>query len=157
MTIAQCEHDAAVARAAATGPLPAELAAHAAGCGVCADTALVATALRAEAIAAAREPAPDPGAIWVAARRDARRQAAARAALPITVMTRAALAAGAATTAVAAIRLWPTVAESFAAFARTLNAPAAPAPGGPTLAFFSLAVVASLAAALALFESWAGE
>ena len=157
MTITQCEHEPSVVRAVASGAWPESLAAHLSACSACADTALVAAALRAEARVAAAETAPDPGAIWRAARRDERQRAIARAALPITIMTRVALGAGTVAALAGLVWLWPTVADQFAAVSRSLTAPASPTPDGSVLALFSVAVVATFSAALALFESWAGE
>jgi hypothetical protein len=157
MTVTQCEHELSVARAIASGSWPAPIAAHVAACPACADVALVAGALRTEARLAAAETAPDPGAIWRAVLRDRRRRALERANLPITVMTRVALGACTVAALAGLVWMWPAVADQFAAFARSLTAPAAPTPDGATLALFSGAVVATLSAALALFESWAGD
>jgi hypothetical protein len=157
MTVTSCEHENEAALAAATGTMPAWLAAHLESCPACADTALVAAALQAEARADLAQPLPEAAAVWRAALRDRRQQALARATLPITVMTRVALGTTTVAAAAGLIRLWPTVADQFAAFARALAAPAAPTPGGTAIALFSLAVVATLSAAFALFETWAGE
>jgi len=157
MTISQCEHERAVVRVVAAGGLPEPLTAHVAACPDCRDTALVAAVLHEEARAAAAEALPDPAAVWRAVRRDERRRTAARAALPITVMTRVALGTCAVAALAGAVWLWPAVAEHFASFARSLTAPAAPTPGGSVIALFTVGVVATLSAALALFETWAGE
>ena len=157
MTITQCEHEQAVARAAAAGFWPAPLAAHLAACPACADAALVAGALHTEARLAAAEAAPDPGAIWRVALRERRRRTLERANLPITVMTRVALGACTVAALAGLVWLWPAVADQFAAFARSLAAPVAPTPDGATIALFSGAVVVTLSAALALFDSWAGD
>lgn len=157
MTITQCEHEQAAARAVASGAWPAPLAAHLETCPVCADAALVAGALMVEARAAEREPLPDPGAVWHAVRRSERQRALERANLPITVMTRVTLGACTVAACGALVWLWPSVADRFAEFAHSLSAPAAPTPDGATLALFSVAIVGTLTAALALFEAWAGE
>ena len=157
MTSTQCEHEHAVARAAASGAWPEPLAAHLRVCTICSDAAVVAAALQAEARTAHRESLPDPGGVWRAHRRGERQHAIERANLPITVMTRIAL--GACTTGAAAglIWLWPAVADQFAAVAGSLASPAAPTAGGTPNALFSIAVVATFSAALALFETWAGD
>jgi hypothetical protein len=157
MTITQCEHEQAVGRAVASGSWPEPLSAHLRACPICSDAALVATALLAEAREAEREPLPDPGVVWRAVRRSERKRALERANLPITVMTRIALGACTAGAVAGLIWLWPTVADQFAAVARSLAAPAAPTPEGTQIALFSIALVGTFTAALALFESWAGE
>lgn len=157
MTVTQCEHELSVARAVASGSWPAPLAAHVAACPACADVALVVGALRTEARLAAAESAPDPGTIWRTILRDQRQRAIERANLPITVMTRVALGACTVAAFAGLVWLWPAVADQFAAFARSLTAPTVPTPDEATIALFAGAVVVTLSAALALFESWAGD
>jgi len=71
------------------------LRAHVAGCPACAETAFVAGALLDDARAAATEAElPDPGRIWLDARRRALRLGAARALAPIVLVRRVAAACG---------------------------------------------------------------
>ena len=80
-----------------------------------------------------------------------------RPTVPITLFPWGGGGAAWAGAAAGLVWLWPVVSDQFAAVARSLTAPAAPAAGGPTLALFSIAIIATLSAALALFETWAGE
>jgi len=52
---------------------------------------------------------------------------------------------------------WPVLSEQLAGFARTLVSPAAAGAGGGTVAILSIATAITVSAAIALFESWAGE
>jgi hypothetical protein len=157
MSTESCEREPAVLRAVAAGSWPAELRAHVRSCVACGEAALVAEALRAEAAVAAAEPLPEAGGVWREFLRDGRRRAIERAAWPITVMTRIALGACAVAAVAVAAASWPVLSEQLAGFARTLVSPAAAGAGGVTVAILSIATAITVSAAIALFESWAGE
>ena len=90
----RCSRESDTARAASAGDWPEGLRAHAAGCPVCRDVALVAGALRRDPPHLPADPPPAAaGRIWWMARIRARRTAAVRALRPITLMELVALAA----------------------------------------------------------------
>jgi hypothetical protein len=91
----RCPQAERIAEAARTRRWSDALRAHAAACPDCADLALVAGALAADARRLARTPArrPDPAAIWRRAQFDLREQQARRATALIAWMQRTALAA----------------------------------------------------------------
>jgi hypothetical protein len=108
MTEIQCVHEESVLAAARSGEWSDELCVHAAACPVCSEVALVAGALIGEARAAvADEPLPDPGRIWLAARRQAQRARIERATRPIRIVRWAAAACAVATAAFCLSRFGP--------------------------------------------------
>jgi hypothetical protein len=157
MNVPQCEHEQEVVRAEATGSWPDLLACHLTRCAVCGEAALVAEALHAAAAEELLQPLPDPAVIWRAAQRGERRRAIERATWPITVMTRVALGACAVGAAAAVAASWSVLADAVATVARAFTAPAAAGAGSATIAILSFATVATVSAAVAVFESWAGE
>ena len=111
----RCSRESDTARAASAGEWPDGVRAHAAGCPICRDVALVAGALRRDPrhLPADLPPAA-AGRIWWMARIRARRAAAQRALRPITVMELAAMAAMALVAAGALASVLPAAASWLA-------------------------------------------
>lgn len=114
MELRHCEREPEVIEAVRSGRWPhsvdESLRRHAEGCAACADAALVTAYLAREAASAGEQAAvaalPHPGLIWWRAQIMARRDAAERAAQPIALAQRAALAAGIAVLAAAVAIDW---------------------------------------------------
>lgn len=89
----QCAHEDAVARAAGNGRWDGELADHRDRCPICAEVALVAAALAADAdeFSAHAPPPPDPGLIWLRASLAARERQVKKATRVISVVQKTAL------------------------------------------------------------------
>ncbi len=113
-----CEKEPLVAEAARCGRWDDDLRAHVANCEACSDAMLAASflfALRESDHAAA--PVPDAGRVWWKAQLQARRQAAERAARPISIAQWAAFACAALAFAGVCAWHWAAVRAWFGAFA----------------------------------------
>ncbi len=114
MSMRECEWEDRVERAARGGAWDVELRAHVELCAECADGALVAGTLRAEAVSGRVDASSsEPGRVWWRARLLARHEAAARATQPIAVWEGFASISGLAAVAAVGWQFWPTVAGSM--------------------------------------------
>jgi hypothetical protein len=110
MGIRECGWEDRVQRAARGGFWNPGLRAHVEQCAVCADVALVAGAMRAEAVASQVDrTVPEPGRVWWRARLLARHEAVARATRPIAVWERFASVVGLGAVITVVWRFWPAV------------------------------------------------
>jgi hypothetical protein len=87
--MSDCRYETRVAEAVRTDRWTGVLREHCQGCAACAESALVAAALTADA-ARDDDPVPDVGRVWLIARQESRHHAAQRAMWPITVAYRVA-------------------------------------------------------------------
>ena len=154
MKTTPCEREQVVLQALAAGSWSDELRDHVAGCQACSDAVLVAQTLREAAADTAREPLPDPAAIWRAAQRDQRRVAIERVTWPIKVMTRIALTAFAVGAVAALVLFWPTVAAQATVISGWFSQRTAIDTSQVFTAILGFASLAAFSAAFALFESW---
>ena len=110
MNLPNCEREAAVLRAVESNNWTEELRSHADTCEVCSEVTLVAHYLQADAQETMAEaPLPDAGLIWWKAQRQARREAAERATLPIVILERVSWGVGALSTAGLLAWFWPQI------------------------------------------------
>ncbi len=156
-----CAHEDAVlaaALAAPRAPLPADLAAHLAGCDGCRDLHTIASALQddhAEALAEAR--VPSAGQAWWRAELRARQEAAATAARPITVATGLAVASliGVLASLTGALAWWlqdwSVIPAALPAAAGSVASAALSAPTGLRLALWLVAGVLLVATPVMLY------
>jgi hypothetical protein len=157
MTVSECIHEESVLAAARSGEWSEELRAHAAACPVCSEVVLVVGALIGEARAAvADESLPDPGRIWLAARRQAQRQKIERATRPIRIVRSAAVACAVATAAFCISRFGPGLGRMLDALQPPVSgaAPAMVIVQGVVLVIAGGAFV--LTSAYALVSAWRG-
>lgn len=115
MSRTSCPHEDAVAEAARTGRWTEELLAHREECLLCAELTLVVAALAtdAEALESDPRPLPEPEAIRLRARLEARRRKLERATRPIVWMQRLALVIAAGLGLTFAPKLWGLVSGLF--------------------------------------------
>ncbi len=108
MSRRSCRYEEAVSEAARSGRWTEELLAHREECLVCAELTLVVAALTtdAESLTSDSRPLPEPEAIWLRARLDARRRKFERATRPIVWMQRLALIVAGGVGLTFAPRLW---------------------------------------------------
>jgi hypothetical protein len=117
-----CPREGEVLEAVVLGNWGDDLRAHAGGCPVCGDLATVAVAMRDERTEAWREArVPTSGQVWWRASRRARREAAARAARPITMLQALAGACAAGVCAAVISLGWPSLYEPLTAIADNLS------------------------------------
>lgn len=113
MSLPACEWEDRIQRAARSGFWNPDLCAHVRHCAVCADVALVASALHAEAVASRVDAeVPEPGRVWWRARLLARQEAVVRATRPIALWERFASVVGLVTLVVLVWRFLPEVTAS---------------------------------------------
>lgn len=158
MTGSDCPRATAVLHAVRLGAWSEELRAHLASCPACAQTALVAAALRAEAQTAQDEaPLPDASRIWLDARLRARRLQVARATGPIAVLWWVAAACATALAIIAA----PWMAPHLGRWAAALRLPAIDVVAGlgalHRLIFIAAAAGFLVLAGYALVTTWREE
>lgn len=110
MNLPNCKHEAAVLRAVETNQWSEGLRSHAGACEVCSEVMLVAHCLQADArVTLAESSSPDAGLIWWKAQRQARREAAERATLPIAILERVSWGVGALSVAGFLAWFWPQI------------------------------------------------
>lgn len=110
MNLSPCEREQAVLEAAQSNRWPEELRAHAAGCPVCADVALVARFMQTMAEETKAEAAlPDAGRIWWKAQLLAKQAAVERATRPIAIVEKIAYGCVALALAGGLLWMWPLI------------------------------------------------
>ncbi|HLW78691.1 MAG TPA: hypothetical protein VKU44_03740 [Terriglobia bacterium] len=165
MDLRHCEREPEVIEAVRSGRWPDaagdSLRRHVQDCTVCADAALVAGYLAQESASAVTQPAlPHPGLVWWRAQIMARRDAAERAAQPIALAQRAALAVSLAVALVAALLGWPRLHGALArglAASRAADLIASLTRGAPSTVLVMGLAACLMLAAFVLYIVWAEE
>jgi hypothetical protein len=157
MTPSPCEHEGAVLAAVRAGEPDDALRLHLGACAPCAELAAVAGSLRTMAAALDGRPLPDPRRLYREAARQARQEAARRAARAVDLTRAVAVVAAVLTGALGAARLWPSLSRWWQGLdlAALAIRPAAFVQVAPALA--GLVTVVALVVLSSLYCAWVEE